>query len=281
VTPLIALILSQAILAHLIRLNQRVGADPVAACLLQYVSATAIVAVWWGVSAGCALSRDEVVYGAVVGCMGISGYYLFNLGIQMSGVAIMQSVGRLSIAMPVAASIWLWGETPGVWQVVGLLLVALAVPLLARSNALKAPRRSPWKVPILVAHFAAMGTQGVAFKAFTLGQPEGTGPGFYLVMFASSAAVAIVPFVRRRRRFARRDVTGGLALGMVNLGCKVALTLSLAALPGIVVFPVSTAGTIVLSAFLSMGLWGERYGLRAIAGLLAALLAILAIQLGA
>ena len=277
---LLGLILAQAGMAHLIRFNQRLGADPEVAGFVQYATAAALAAVWWAATPGYAIRWEEAACGVVVGSMGVTGYFLFNSGMQMAGVSIMQSIGRLSIAIPVAASIWIWREVPTALQSWGLLLVAVAVPLLARTSALRKPRQSAWKIAVLLAHFFAMGAMGLAYKAYLQAVPEGAGPGLYLVTFLCSGTVTAVPWIRRPRRVSRRDAVGGAALGLANFANKVFTVLALGALPGIVVFPVSTAGTIVLSTLLSMVLWDERYGPRAITGFLAALAAILAIQLG-
>jgi drug/metabolite transporter (DMT)-like permease len=279
-TALLGLIVSQAVLAHLIRFRRRVGASTEWAAFFMYVVSAALAGAWWAIDPGRPLRWEDAVYGAVVGSSGIAGYFLFSFGMQMSGVAVMQSMGRLSIALPVAASIWVWGEHPGAWQAVGLLLVALAVPLLARVAPLASPLRSAWKIPVLVGHFAAMGIAGLAFKAYVQACAAAPGPPFFLAGFLCAAVVAAVACRRASRRASRRDVACGLALGVGNLAVKVCVGLALTALPGIVVFPVSTAGTIILSTVMAMVLWGERFGPRAVLGLVTALAAILAIQLG-
>jgi drug/metabolite transporter (DMT)-like permease len=281
VTELVLLILFQTGTAHLIRFNQRVTADTEWVGLLQYVVAMALVAGWWALHPDRPLRWEEAVFGAAMGSMGVTGYFLFNFGIQLSGVAIMQSMGRLSIAVPVAASIWIWQEEPSALQVVGLVLVTMAVPLLVRTTALVSPRQSAWKIPVLLGHFVAMGVMGLVFKAFIQAVPDGAGPGFYLAAFGCAGMVAAVPCARNVRPIGKRDLAAGAVLGVVNLGTKVSMVLALGALPGIVVFPVSTAGTVILTAILSMILWNERYGPRAVLGLLSALAGIVTIQLGA
>ena len=72
----------------------------------------------------------------------------------------------------------------------------------------------------------------------------------------------------------------GMVLSVLNLATKCMLLLALAALQAVIVFPVSTAGVIVLSAAASMVFWKERYGARGILGLVLAVMAIVLINLG-
>ena len=276
---LVGLIATQAGMGHAIRLSERLGRSPAWTAFLQYLVALVVACVWWGLAGRPTLHGREGLCGALVGACGVCGFFLFHHGMRQTGVAIMQAIGRLSVAVPVAASVLVWHETPSRLQVLGFVLVAVAVPLLAYSTALRNPHRSRWKLPLLLAQFLAMGAMGLAYKAVSQAGHGRVGPGFFVVCFGTAGLGSLVWAAASRERPHWQNAAVGAGMAIMNVLQKIFILVALEALPGVVV-PVATAGTIVLSMAMAMMFWQERYTRRALLGLALALGAIVAIQLG-
>lgn len=69
-----------------------------------------------------------------------------------------------------------------------------------------------------------------------------------------------------------------LWMGVANLLCNFTFLRALALLPGTIVFPSVSAGSIALSVVFGTLLWHERHGLRAVTGLVLAAVALVAIN---
>jgi len=266
--------------AHVMRHTQNLRKNIAWSGAIHYTAAALFCAGWWMIRSDARVGWEEAVYGMIAGAMSCCGYFFFNSGLRLAGVAITQSMGRLSIALPVVAAIGVWGEIPDALRSIGLALVLVSAPLLVRGNALRNVKRSKWKVPVLLIHFTTMGVMGVAFKAFRESVPGGTGPVFLTFFFGIAMLGSLPVAAAGTERPDKRDLMMGLILGALNLANKLALMLALVALPAIVVFPVSTAGIIILSTVASLILWKERYSRRAILGLVLAIIAIVLINLG-
>lgn len=276
---LIVYIVTVAAWAHVMRFGQSTRRNINWVGAINFATALALSGGWWIMRPDAHLGWQEPVYGMIAGATGCAGYFLFNSGLRLAGVAITQSMGRLSVAVPVAAAIVIWGEIPGAMRAIGLALALTSVPLLAQGDALRNAEKSARKVPILLMHFVAMGVMGVAFKAYRESVPEGAGPVFLTFTYGVAAVCSVGIAAARSGRPDKRDIVTGLVLGAINLGSKFALMVALVALPAIVVFPVSTTGILILSTAAAMILWQERYRARAILGLVLALLALILISL--
>ena len=133
------------------------------------------------------------------------------------GVAVTSSLLRLSIVVPVLASIVLWGEWPTAAQGLGLLLAAAALPLLSAPprgrpvtaggpGAPGAPRR-PAVLALGTATLLISGIGLLAAKAFAeLDRPEQR-PVYVLAVYAVATALAGAAWPWRRR-FRERPEAG-------------------------------------------------------------------------
>ena len=70
----------------------------------------------------------------------------------------------------------------------------------------------------------------------------------------------------------------GVVLGLVAVLANYALVVAVGRLDGFVVFPVFWAGTLLVVSIIAMALWRERYNVRAVVGMIVALLTVIFIS---
>jgi drug/metabolite transporter (DMT)-like permease len=239
---------------------------------------------------------QAAVFGAANGAQYQVTYVLMYALYGLLGVAVTTSLLRLSVVVPVLASVALWGEWPTPVQGAGLLLAAAALPLLsAPSRARRLSRGAPapaggpgW--PILALAGVTVLVSGVgllAAKAFAeLDRPDQR-PVYVLAVYAVATVLAALawpwrarlrsappprppgseaeksgPDGREGRGRAARSVALGVLVGAFNIGQIWVLLPALAQIPGVVAFPLAAAGGLALATLGALLLWRERFSPR-------------------
>ncbi len=200
------------------------------------------------------------------------------------GLAVPSAVVQLAVIVPLGCAIFLWGERPDGLQIVGIILALAALTLLA-GDATPAAGSPPVAKPgttgllTLLLLFLLQGGAGLAPKAFSELGPAGEGYTFLTLLFAT-AALTFLPEWLGPVRPRRQDLLWGGALGVTNAAANLLSIYVLQRLPGILVFPIMTAGALVLTSALGLVVWREPLGRWGRAGMLVALGAVVLVGLG-
>ena len=72
-------------------------------------------------------SVEVIIFSAVIGLLFFISFSFFSYSLKRSGIASTVTFGRLSLAIPVAASILLWGEQPSVTDILSLVVIFLII----------------------------------------------------------------------------------------------------------------------------------------------------------
>jgi hypothetical protein len=270
--------------------------------LANYATAAAIAVATLAAARLASMDGRAVLFGAVNGAQYQVTYLLMYVLLGMAGVAVTTSLMRLSVAVPVLASIGVWREWPTPVQAAGLSLAAVALPLLSSSARRQAQQRaglgergpSRLGVGALVGSTILISGCGLlAAKAFAeLAQPAQR-PVYVAAAYVVATLLSVFTWPWRPRPVAlagvaeggmrgagRRRLVESVALGVVvgtlNVAQLSALLPALAQVPGIVAFPLAAAGGLALATCGAWLFWREPLGGRtgtgiALTGLAAAL----------
>lgn len=200
--------------------------------------------------AGEQFSVYVFLYAVVVGFFFFVAFMVFSKAIKSQGIAGAVTVGRLSLALPVCFSIFLWGEKPLLLDILSLLMI-LAIILSWEGKIGKIS-------PILLALFLLLGSLDTALKYFKLEFPK-FDDGFFLVILFFSAMVwgwSYVGYSRTKPK--RQEVLWGLMLGIPNFFASYFLLKALALIPAYIVFPFVYVGVIILSAMAGVIIFKEK-----------------------
>jgi drug/metabolite transporter (DMT)-like permease len=102
---------------------------------------------------------------------------------------------------------------------------------------------------------------------------------YLAVLFGAAGIGSTWRWLRSGERTTRLGVALGFGLGASNIAATALQLAAIAALPGIIVFPVTSLGPMALGTALGIVVWGERPARRALAGALIALPAVLLLSL--
>jgi len=272
-------------IALILKINERRGGDRLLLAGANYVMASVLALVilrsGLGPSTVGSPSTGTVLLGTVTGVLFVLGFLLLMAGISKGPLAVPVTVMRLSVAVPVLVAIFLWGESPGTLQWVGLAAGAAAIVLFGLGVDAGSGGERSGKVFwfLMVAMFAVIGTGDVLLKAFRELSPDSERLVFTWLLFTSSSVFTLIVIAVRRVPPNRSTILLGLLLGVPNLFSTVFTLLALRSVPASIAFPFINLTVIFGSMLLALALWKEKLGRVATAGLVLAALALILLPL--
>ena len=252
---------------------------------INYALAAVVAVAWAVVNNVPSLDPVAMALGALNGLQyQISLVVLFTV-MELVGIGITFGIVRLAIAVPTLASIFLWGEQPGLFQVLGLVLAFAALPLLG-ADAYQASRgrrgHSLYTWSMILAALLLSGASFTAAKAFSVYSTPAHQPLYTASVFvAATLGAGFVWPLRKRFRMPAWQTTSlshnvglGVVMGTTNLFQIAMLLRALEVLPGTVVFPLTATVGLATTLLGGMVFFGERFGRVTATGIVLALFAI-------
>src|SRR5262249_28757170 len=143
-----------------------------------------------------------------------------------------------------------------------------------------APKAGGGFSPLLLPLFLVTGISGISMKAFHEYAPAPELPGFMVVLFGTATAGGALAMLARREPLRPAPLALGAAVGLPNAAQLEFLLRALQAIPAIVVFPVSSALSLLLNAVAARLWWGEQLDPPTALGLALALAATVLLNRG-
>jgi drug/metabolite transporter (DMT)-like permease len=211
-------------------------------------------------------------------------FLVLGRAVALAGIVRTDAAQRLSLLLSLAAAFALFGERANGYKLAGLALGLLAIAgIVHRPGAAAAgpARAAPWLllvwvgfalIDVLLKRIAQAGTPFAASLLVA-----------FAIAFVLLLGVQLWRHLRGGAPLAWRNVGAGLLLGALNFGNIAFYVRAHQALPDspAVVFAAMNLGVIVLGALLGVLAFGEKTSAWNRAGLVAALLAIVLIAVGA
>ncbi len=269
-------------IALILKVNERGGGNRILIAGANYLVASAISFVLLIRQAGGSAAASggtgwhvalpggaTLALGGLAGIIYVLGFLLLMAGIARLPLAVPVTVARLSVVLPVAVSIFLWRESPGLFQWLGIALGLAAIILFGMSFSSSGHvSRAGGRSSVLIASlFIVLGLGDVVLKAFREMAPDVDRRAFTFVLFTVAAIFTWLFVLMRRIRFDARTFCLGLLLGIPNLFSTVFTLLALRSVPASIAFPFVNLAVIVGTTILGSAIWKERLDKLNIAGL--------------
>lgn len=243
-----------------------------------YLTAAGIMALLVLSNGGGNVSAFTIGLGAMTGLTYSAGMYLNLKLMGKRGAAITSSMIQLAVLIPIGVSVFFYGETISSTQLIGIILAVSSLPLLA-AKPMEKLELDREVIPMILVAITVVGFSQLSSKILVQSGLEAQNNYFFLAVF-SSAALLVSPLAwRNRSGIKRRDGLFGLGVGMFNVAANRFLLLALTTLPGAIVFPVSSAGSLLLVSISAIILFKEKVSQVNLAGILLTLAAVVLINL--
>lgn len=220
------------------------------------------------------LSLVAMVIGAVMGICYFIAFFFASSAVKRIGASSATVVAGLSLLLPIVCGAYLWNEHPNGYQIVGIALAITALALIGQHGT-SSDGSSRWFTSlVLVLLFLLAGVARLAQEAFRHASDASQRPTFLIAAFLFAALPSLIVLIVRRRSVSRMEMLLGFAMGAANILQLHFILKSLQQLPGFIVFPVASAGCLMLTAVVATRMLQEHLNRRAYVGITVASIAM-------
>ncbi len=272
---LILSIVSSVCIAIVIRTNESRDLDRYGVMLFNYLTAS-ILSLFLADRTGLLADFRQLAWiGGAAGLLFVTAFLVYMKSVRRLGMAIPVTVTRLSVVIPALGSIVIYSERIDAFQAAGLVLALVAIYLFSwRGSGTRVnPDRADLYLPPLL--FLLMGSGDFSLKIFESTFPEDMMMSFVLLVFLVASVYSLGLLLFRGRSVDRRVIGGGILLGIPNFASAWFILKVLQVLPGSIAFPLNNVGIIMLSTLVGYTVWHERFGRRALAAMVLAVVAVI------
>ncbi|MEN6305752.1 MAG: DMT family transporter [Armatimonadia bacterium] len=261
----------------IIRASQRSGQDQFAVMGLNYAAASLAALAFAG--GHTHVSPPTLHIGLIAGTVFVITYFFLIHGMDLKGVAVANAITRLSVLIPVLATVLIFGEKPHLFEAMGGALALMAMPFLSLDRGQGGTHLTPRQVWFLLGLFVTNGSCLLTSKWFHTTGLSAERPIYFAILFGAAAIVSLVAWTGWSRRCTWQEVGTGIPLGVINLVTSYAVLMALDTLSGTIVFPVFAAMGLALTTGVAAWLWRETPGRLGQVGIAIALVAVVLINM--
>lgn len=264
---------------HVIRSAQSKGRNVMLVAVVNYLVASPVCLLLSFSQGNLTLSTATLFWGTIQGVCFIGTYYLLCTSMSISGMAIATAILRLSVVIPVLASVFAWGEAPTVYQVVGIVACVVSLPLIGLRQSNNTQPITTRFLFLMALLFVGMGIANTSSKAFVEAGVPDVQTTYVAVLFGVAALGGILCFLSPVWRENLTGVKDGVVLGLVNVVSIVSYLVALEELAGVIVFPIQASAGLLLNTLFAVWVWDERFTNRTLVGMGVAVVGLVFVNL--
>ena len=252
------------------------------------------------------ISTGAIWAGASMGLIYFLTYFLVIFAMRKIGAASTTVVSVMSILVPIFFAAIYYREMPTGLQMAGIALALVSLILVGLrfdddssiekakvdSSAEQANATHDWRtsifdsdlwVPlILFLFFLLCGLSRIAQEAFKhlveLDQQPAQRATFGVAAFVTAATPSILVLIFRKKKIRASEFGFGFAMGISNILQTLLILAALQQYKGFIVFPVTSAGGVVLIALVASAILGEKLSRGTVVGISISVVAVFLLQ---
>lgn len=271
---LIMTIICSTSIALILKQNDTKEGHPVVLLMGNYLIATILGFVFMANAGQFLFNLEVFLFGAVLGSVFVISFFLFTKGVSIAGAALSTVSSRLSVIIPILLSIFIYSETPEVFQLSGFVFAIVTIFFFYRS--LKSMSKGGMTISdylILSILLLGIGLGDFGLKVFQHWRIPDEKPFFLFSIFFFAFIYTSAYVFIRKIKIDISTLKRGAVLGIPNIFSSFFLLGALNDLPAIIVYPIANIGIILTTTFGAVLIWKERlnkYGkLALVSGLVA------------
>lgn len=190
---------------------------------------------------------SSVIWSIIVGC--IAGIFFFlsfiyyQKGVRENGVGLAGTFAKLGILVPMSLSIVLWNEFPTSVQWVGIILSIISILIVNISFKRTSLKDIRLNLIFLFLFGGLAEFSNKIFQKYAIVEYKSL---FLFVVFFVAFLVSFITTLKRKKKVKTRDLITGVMVGIPNLFSSFFLIMALNYMKTSVVFPIYSAGSIVV-----------------------------------
>jgi len=223
-------------------------------------------------------------FGALfLGALFVSVFFVMATTAQKNGVSVASVAGKMSVVVPVLFGTFLYQESVTILKVLGILIALLAVYLASVKDEVDT-KSGGMLFPILL--FFGSGVIDTTLKYVEVNfvpQEEVSlfSGSLFGIAAVFAATIILIQQVRKKTSFGFKNIIAGIALGVPNYFSIIFLIKALQNkdFESSVLFTVNNAGIVILSTFVGLLIFKEKFSLKNKLGVFLAVLGILLVTI--
>jgi len=214
------------------------------------------------------------IFAVYTGVVYLSCFLGIQFSILKNGPSITTMFNRLGMVVPVAVSIFVFGDIPTPLRWVGILLAVLALLAYSYDGSFQFNG-------LLFGVFALGGMAELSNKLFSAQFDESLKPLYLVIVFGTCGILTSFILLSRKNKqpLTLKETVAGVFLGAVNMNTTFFILRALTVLPATVVFPALSVGVILMTALLSKVFFAEKLDKHARVALLITIVSLIFINL--
>jgi len=256
--PLFLTILCSTSIVLILKHNDTQRGDVIVLLAGNYFVAALISLLFFVFDETAQYSLTTFLFGAILGILFVLSFFAFARAIRLAGTSLSALSSRLSVIIPLLLSIIVYNEDPTISQIFGIILTF--VTILFFYFSLKDPHSQSLKPAdyfYLIAVLLGIGVNDFCMKVFQQWRPGMEKPFFLLSIFGFAFIYSSGYVISRKIPIRRPTLILGAGLGIPNIFSSFFLLSALNELPGIIVYPITNIGIIVLTTLSALWIWHE------------------------
>ncbi|MDP6118442.1 MAG: DMT family transporter [Planctomycetota bacterium] len=260
------------------RWNQLNDRDLLSVGAINYITGWLVSLILYLLPGNQAHSSPAILWGTVNGAGYFIAFFLLLGTMKWKGAAQATVFARLSILVPVSVGIIVWGETPNGAEWGGITLACVSLLLIGGGKNLIEEKLPPGAFVTISLFFLIAGCSRLAQEGFKHQAEENEQMAYLLAAFTVMGVCSAVMLMKRKVKPGWTECWTGVLIGIANSLQVLFILKALEGYPGYVVFPVASAGGLLMTTLFAVIWLKESLSARGLVGISVAVLAVVALQ---
>lgn len=212
-----------------------------------------------------------VLAGAATGAIYLISFMLLKYNMKHNGIVLSSTFMKLGVLIPTLMAVILFGETPELLQVLGIILALGAIIVIQfEKEAMKDGNKKIWLLLILIGSGMADAMTNVYEQ---VGEPEGK-DGYLLVTFVTALLLAICLTLAGKQKLTKNELLFGMLIGVPNYFSARFLLLALGSVDAVIAYPVYSVATLITITIAGLVCFHEKLSKKKAAALVMIVMAL-------
>ena len=258
---LILAIACSTLISVIMRISSDKVTGNVSMLAMNYLMCVVVAALYTGLDQlfpQVAALPGTLAMGAVHGILYLSSFVLFQHNVKKNGMVLSATFMKLGLLVPIVLSVILFGELPGVLQIIGFVIAVAAIVLINWSSDRSDLRMGAGLVVLLIAG----GAGDAMSKVFEVYGSSALSSQFLFYTFLVALILCVGLVILKKERPGRNEVLFGLLIGVPNYFSARFLLLSLASVDAVIAYPTYSVATLLAVTLIGVLLFREKLSRR-------------------
>ncbi len=189
------------------------------------------------------ISATSIWLGVISGFLYLGSFVFLKLNMKYNGMVLATTFMKLGILIPTILAVVVFHEVPRVTQVMGVVLSVFAIVLIHfEKDSAHAGSKKIWLVVLLMMSGISDAMANIFEQIGDMADKD----AYLLVIFLTAFLLCLALVIYQKQKTAKTDLLLGALIGVPNYFSSRFLLLALTELDAVFVYPVYSAGTLVV-----------------------------------